>query len=219
RRAGPSADQPAEQIAEVADVEAGEVEVGVAATRARTAVQRTEAVVLLALVGVREHVVRGLHFLEALLRRRVAGVSVGVVLARELPVRLLDLVLRGALGDSQRVVEGLSHRTCVARRSRPARAARRGRRAGSPFARRRSRSPHPPPKAVRAAPRARAGRTSRPCRSSASPAARATWRAHGARAGRRPRAPPPRARRPRGAPARDRRGSAAAPSRAARSRA
>src|SRR6266508_248530 len=127
--AGPAAEDAAEQVAEIADVEPAEVEVDVLPARPGTAaVRRAEAVVLLALRVVREHVVGGLHLLEALLRRGVAGVSVRVVLARELAIRLLDLVLRGALRNTEGLVEGLSHRSRSVRRSRPAPAARRGRR-------------------------------------------------------------------------------------------
>ena len=74
------------------------------------AVRRAEAVVRLPLLGVGEDVVRRLHLLEALLGGLVALVRVRVVLARELPVRLLDLVGRGALLDAERVVERLRHR-------------------------------------------------------------------------------------------------------------
>src|SRR5205814_1329890 len=138
-------EDPAEQIAEVADVEAAEVEVDVLAARTRTSVRRAEAVVLLALLLVREHVVRPLHVLEAVLCLLVAGVLVRVVLARELAIRLLDLVLRRALRHAQRVVERLSHRSPARRpRSRRARDARRDRRVCSPSARRRSRSLPPP---------------------------------------------------------------------------
>ena len=49
-------------------------------------------VVLLALLGVRERVVGLLDLLEALLGRAVAGVAVGVVLAGQLAVGLLDLL-------------------------------------------------------------------------------------------------------------------------------
>ena len=64
-----------------------------------------ELVVLLALLGVGERLVGLADLLELLLRRLVARVLVGVVLARELAERLLDLVLRGVLGDAQRLVE------------------------------------------------------------------------------------------------------------------
>ena len=57
-----------------------------------------DLVVLLALLGVAEHVVRGGDLLEALLGVLVAGVRVGVVLLRELPVRARDVLLGRALG-------------------------------------------------------------------------------------------------------------------------
>ena len=56
------------------------------------------------LSGSDEHLVRLADLLEALLRRGVAGVAVGVVLARELAVRLLDLVGARALRHAQRLV-------------------------------------------------------------------------------------------------------------------
>ena len=65
------------------------------------------AVVLLALVGVAEDVVGGLDLLEALLGLGVVRVAVGVVLADELAVRLLDLVGRRLLVDAQDLVEVL----------------------------------------------------------------------------------------------------------------
>src|SRR5581483_11834520 len=111
-----AAEDPAEEVAEIADVEVAEVEVDVLAARtADASVRRAEAVVRLALLVVREHVVGGLHFLELLLRSCIARISVRVVLARELAVRLLDLVRGGALRDAERVVERLSHRSPAAR--------------------------------------------------------------------------------------------------------
>ena len=65
---------------------------------------RQRAVVLLALLGVAEDVVRLGDLLEALLGLLVAGVLVGVVLARELAVRLLDLVGRGLALDAEHLV-------------------------------------------------------------------------------------------------------------------
>src|SRR4029079_18969450 len=56
----------------------------------------TDLVVLLALLGVAEHVVRGVDFLEALLGLGIAGVRVGVVLLRELLVGARQLLLRRA---------------------------------------------------------------------------------------------------------------------------
>src|SRR5262249_15291023 len=140
----------AEDVAEVTEI----AEVDVDAARPRTgsaaAVRRAEAVVGLPLFGVGQDVVRRLHLLEALLGGLVALVGVRVVLARELPVGLLDLVRRGALVHTERVVRRLRHRPPAPPRPpaalprRPGRAARRARRACSPSARRRSPSPPPP---------------------------------------------------------------------------
>ena len=66
-------------------------------------------VVLLALLGVGERVVGALDLLELLLRLRVVGVAVRVVLARQLAVRLLDLLVGGLLGDAEHLVEILGH--------------------------------------------------------------------------------------------------------------
>ena len=73
---------------EVEVAEAAEAAAGPAAGREGAAA----AVVLLALLGVAEHVVGLGDLLEALLGLLVAGVAVGVVLARELAVGLLDLL-------------------------------------------------------------------------------------------------------------------------------
>ena len=64
-------------------------------------------VVSLALLRVGQDVVGLLDLLEALLGRLVTGVAVGVVLARELPVGLLDLVRRGLLVDPEDLVRVL----------------------------------------------------------------------------------------------------------------
>src|SRR5262245_18129660 len=63
-----------------------------------------ELVVLLALGGIAEHLVRLGQILEARLRSLVARIDVGVVLARQLPVRLLDLLLGRGFGDAERRV-------------------------------------------------------------------------------------------------------------------
>src|SRR5439155_23476147 len=68
-----------------------------------------EAVVLLAFLLVAEDVVGVLDFLEAGLGLLVARVAVGVVLPRQLAVGLLDLVLRGGLGDAQDFVVVTRH--------------------------------------------------------------------------------------------------------------
>src|SRR5947209_6257039 len=66
------------------------------------------AVVLLALLGVAEHVVGLGDLLEARLRLLIAGVAIGVVLARELAVGLLDLIGRGLLVHPQGGVKVLA---------------------------------------------------------------------------------------------------------------
>ena len=107
----------AEQVAHVEGLPApaGETAPREAAGTAReTAPEGTAAgehlprlVVLPALLLVREHPVGLGHRLEAGLGLRVARVGVGVQLAGELAVRLLDLVLGRAGGDAQLTVEVL----------------------------------------------------------------------------------------------------------------
>jgi hypothetical protein len=63
-----------------------------------------ELVVARALLRVGEDLVRLGDLLERLLGLLVAGVAVGVVLERELAVRLLDVVLGGALRQTEHVV-------------------------------------------------------------------------------------------------------------------
>ena len=142
-----------------------------------------------------------LNLLEPRLRRGVARVLVRVVLACELAVGLLQLVRRRVLRDAERLVERARHRSRSLRRRRSAGADDDPRRAqhavaepvallehldhGALRARRR---------AARAAPPACAGRTRRRSRPRRGPPARARRRARDGRAGRRPRAAPPRAR-------------------------
>ncbi len=66
--------------------------------------ERADLVVLLALGLVAEHVVRRADRLEALLGRGVAGVRVGMAVARQLAVRLGDLLGRGLLGHAEDLV-------------------------------------------------------------------------------------------------------------------
>ena len=81
---------------------------GAAAGPERARIEAAEdpaaGVVALALLGVGQNVVGLLDLLEALLGRLVALVAVRVVLPRELPVGLLDLVRRGLLVDPEDVV-------------------------------------------------------------------------------------------------------------------
>ena len=102
-------------------------------------------VVLLALLGIGERVVGALDLLELLLRRRVVGVAVRVVLARQLPVRLLDLLLGGLLGDARAPCRARQP-TAPTRSPPPAPAGSTARRAGSPSASPRRPSPTRPPR-------------------------------------------------------------------------
>src|SRR5262249_32083293 len=64
-------------------------------------------IVLFALLGVTENVVRLGYFLESLCRLRVVRVRVGMIALGELAVLLLDLVLRGRCGHAEDCVEVL----------------------------------------------------------------------------------------------------------------
>src|SRR4051794_17764229 len=112
RRAGGAAgavEQVREDVAEPAGrLEAAEAALtGVPCAGARPAAptagaeEDPAAVVLLALVRVAHDVVGRLDLLEALLGRLVAGIAIRVVLARELAVRLLDLLGRRLAVDAQ----------------------------------------------------------------------------------------------------------------------
>ena len=100
RAAAAAVEEVREDVAEPARVEAAE------AAAAGGAPGRPEAapVVGLALLGIREQVVGLLDLLEALLGLLVVRVAVGVVLADQLAVGLLDLVGRRRPLDSQDLV-------------------------------------------------------------------------------------------------------------------
>ena len=68
-----------------------------------------DGVVLLALIGIREHGIGLGDVLELLLRSGVPRVGVRVVLPRELPVGLLDVGVGSVLGDSKDLVKVLVH--------------------------------------------------------------------------------------------------------------
>src|SRR5690606_33153011 len=103
-RAG-AAEQATEDVAEVAQVlepeAAGPCAGAPAGETCAHGPEAADLVVLLALLGVADHVVGGRDLLEALLGGLVARVGVGVVLARELPVGVLDLLLGGGLADPE----------------------------------------------------------------------------------------------------------------------
>src|SRR6266540_1710286 len=70
----------------------------------------TESIVPRALVPIGEHRVRLGRLLEPLLRRLVAGIAIGMVLERELPIGALDvLVARVSRNAEHRVVIALAH--------------------------------------------------------------------------------------------------------------
>src|SRR5204863_6965614 len=110
-----AAEQVREDVAEAA--EAALAEGTRAKPTARGAEEAAALVVLLALVGLADQVVGALDLLEALLGRVVVGVAVGVVLARELAVGLLDVLLRGLLVDAEGLV-GILHAATTTRAGR-----------------------------------------------------------------------------------------------------
>ena len=102
RRGGrcPAAEDVGEEVGDVVDVHAREVVPRRPAAQAGVAV----AVVALPLLAVGEHLVGLRALLEARLRRRVAGVAVGVVLHRHLAVLPLDDVAVGGPLDGEDLV-------------------------------------------------------------------------------------------------------------------
>src|SRR5699024_2317978 len=76
-----------------------------ARAEAGAAAHLADLVVLLPGLLVGQHLVRLPDLLELRLGLRVTRVLVGMVLPRELPVRLLDLSVRSISGDAQRLVE------------------------------------------------------------------------------------------------------------------
>ena len=103
--AGRAAEQVGEDVAHRGGVEVEVAEAAEAAAGPGAGGERAgAAVVLLALLGVAEHVVGLGDLLEARLGLLVVGVAVGVVLARELAVGLLDLLGGRLLVDPERLV-------------------------------------------------------------------------------------------------------------------
>ena len=99
--AGPPPEKPLEDVVE----DAAEARVEVAeALAAATGAGGPEAVVGFALLGVAQDRIRFTDRLEAVLRRRIAGILVRVMEMRELPVRLLDLVGGGFGRDPQDLI-------------------------------------------------------------------------------------------------------------------
>ena len=107
------AEHPAEDVAEVAEVELLEAHAarsGPAPPGKPRAPASPYVSYAFRFSGVREHVVRALHLLEALLGAVVAGVAIRVVLARELAVRLLDVVVGRVLRHAEHLVRVTRHR-------------------------------------------------------------------------------------------------------------
>ena len=158
--ATPPTEQVRDDVAEAAAERARVKAAGEVAERSRAAVIR------LALVGVRQDVVRLRDPLEALLRLLVALVAVRVILARELAVGLLDLLVGGVLADPQLlvVVGPFSHlRSPSSPRRSPARGAGCSRPVGSRAGRPRPRSLARRLRTAAARPpRGTAGQTARP---------------------------------------------------------
>src|SRR5207253_3143571 len=75
-----------------------------AAPRSRERPVAPQLVVLLALLGIAQHVVRFVDLLEALRRLRLVGVAVGMVLLGEPAKRLLDLVGGRRLRNTQDLI-------------------------------------------------------------------------------------------------------------------
>ena len=113
--AAPGGSSKAEQIAEIAarateqildsDLAAGSAEPASACTLEGTGAHGSDLVVLLALLGIGQHRVRLGDFLEAFGSLVVVGVGIRMQLLGQLPVRLLDLVVVGALGHLEGLVE------------------------------------------------------------------------------------------------------------------
>ena len=162
------AEQVREDVAEVAGERARVEAAAAPAAAANGPVPRSYC---LRFSGSDEHVVRLGDLLEALLGLLVARVAVGVVLARELAVGLLDLLVAGVLADAERlvVVGSAGHRASPFSHATTTRA---GRITNSPSRSRAGRPRRPsraarPRRAAARSPRGARGRTARPWASSA----------------------------------------------------
>ena len=115
--AGPPASAAAEHVLEDVAEHGAEietlraVEAAGAGARAHAAVEggRSVAVIGRALVGILQDVVGVIEFLELLLGVLVAGIAIGVILHRELAIRLLQVVRARRPAASQLLVKVLRH--------------------------------------------------------------------------------------------------------------
>src|ERR1700732_676380 len=110
-----AAEELAEQIAEAGsgapspEIESAEIEMHVAGVRslghsASTWRFKAELIVHLAFFGVGEDVVSFLHLLELFFRGFIAGIQVGMIFSRELPVSLTDFLLGRLARDAEQIV-------------------------------------------------------------------------------------------------------------------
>jgi hypothetical protein len=99
-----AAEDAAQQVGEVDAFGVERARVEASARRSAAHSGLAQQVVLLALLGIRQHLVGLCDLLEALLGTRIVGVLVGVRLAHELAVGLLDLVGGRIAGDAERLV-------------------------------------------------------------------------------------------------------------------
>ena len=109
-RGSTGAEQVGQDVADPSEPAEAAARAGPEGARIEATEDPAAGVVSLALLRVGEDVVGLLDLLEALLGRLVTGVAVGVVLARELPVGLLDLVRRRLLVDPEDLVRVLDRR-------------------------------------------------------------------------------------------------------------
>ena len=106
RAAEAPAEKAAEDVAKVAEVEPARAVSAATGTCAviRVDARKAELVIARLLVRVTQNLVRLVDLLELLLGFLVAGVHVGVILARELFVCFFDLFFRSALGNAEHLV-------------------------------------------------------------------------------------------------------------------
>src|SRR5688500_9749137 len=102
--AGVAGEQAAEHVLEPAVAAAG-----TAGSEACPAAHGADGVILLALVGIREHRIGLGDVLELLLGSSVPRVGIRVVLAGQLPVSLLDIGVGSVLGNTKDLVKVLVH--------------------------------------------------------------------------------------------------------------
>jgi len=115
---GPAASEKlAEEVAEAGAPAAAEIEPAEIELHARAGVfhgprslavgVEAELVVRLPLLRIRQDVIRFLDLLEFFLGGFISGIQVGVILARQFPVGLANVLLRGFARNSQKLVEVL----------------------------------------------------------------------------------------------------------------